>query len=73
LANVLEPGWLVVLVPDYTKLAVSILSRIYRKTRVSEFKSLLRDLAVLIGMDTATLLERETLAEEIAYQLKLQE
>jgi predicted nucleic acid-binding protein len=52
---------------------VLFLALLRRHVSLSEFKSLLRDLAVLIGMDTATLLEREALAEEIAYQLKLQE
>jgi hypothetical protein len=35
------------------------------------FKSLLRELATLTGMDPATLFEREALAEEIAAHLEL--
>jgi predicted nucleic acid-binding protein len=35
------------------------------------FKSLLRELAILTGMDAATLFEREALAEEIAARLEL--
>ncbi len=35
------------------------------------FKSLLRELAILTGMDPATLFEREALAEEIAARLEL--
>ncbi len=38
---------------------------------LDEFKRLLRELAVLTGMDVATLLEREALAEEIAAHLPL--
>jgi hypothetical protein len=52
---------------------IFITALLRRHVSLSEFKRLLRDLAVLIGMDTATLLEREALAEEIAYQLKIQE
>ena len=36
---------------------------------LSGFKSLLRELAILTGMDPATLFEREALAEEIAARL----
>ncbi|OIO93473.1 MAG: hypothetical protein AUK03_08205 [Anaerolineae bacterium CG2_30_64_16] len=52
---------------------VLFLSLLRRHVSFAEFKRLLRDLAVLTGMDAATLLEREDLAEEIADQLNLQE
>ncbi|HID63803.1 MAG TPA: hypothetical protein EYP49_13850 [Anaerolineae bacterium] len=52
---------------------VLFLALLRRHVSLSEFKNLLHDLAILVGMDTATLLEREALAEEIAYQFKLQE
>jgi len=38
---------------------------------LASFKSLLRELATLTGMDPATLFEREALAEEIAARLEL--
>ncbi|MBC8448388.1 MAG: hypothetical protein H8D78_11625 [Chloroflexi bacterium] len=49
---------------------VLFLALLRRHTSLAEFKHLLRDLAVLTGMDAATLLEREGLAEEIADQLR---
>ena len=52
---------------------VLFLSLLRRHVSLVEFRHLLRELAVLIGMDAATLLEREALAEEIADQLKLYE
>lgn len=52
---------------------VLFLALLRRHVSLTEFKRLLRDLALLTGMDVATLLEREALAEEIADQLKLQE
>lgn len=52
---------------------VLFLALLRRHISLTEFKRLLRDLTVLTGMDAATLLEREELAEEIVDQLKLQE
>lgn len=52
---------------------VLFLALLHRHVSLNEFKTLLRDLAALIGMNAATLLEREALAEEIATQLNLQE
>ena len=52
---------------------VLFLSLLRRQVSFVEFKRLLRDLAVLTGMDAATLLEREDLAAEIATQLSLGE
>jgi len=50
---------------------VLFLALLRRHVSLEEFKLLLRHLAMVTGMDGATLLEREALAEEIVAQLTL--
>lgn len=56
-------------VPTRQVVDVLFLALLRRFKTLAEFTELLRQLAVLTGMDAATLLEREALATEIAKQL----
>lgn len=60
-------------VPTMQAADVLFLALLRRHISLKKFKILLRHLAALTGINSATLLEREALAEEIAIQLNIQE
>jgi len=52
---------------------VLYLALLRRKITLHTFKKLLRQLAIMTGMSAATLLEHESIADEIALQLQIKE
>ena len=52
---------------------VLFLALLRRQMTLQDFKTTLRQLAVLTGLSTATVLEQESIADEIARQLQIEE